>query len=293
MGTPLLGLPLTPAEATTLRYLTEGYSIADIAHREGICAATVHSRAARARRKLGAISNDHAVQLYAEQQATQAQPPPAPAAQTPSENTMSDPTALGHADAMIEKAWGHPIAELGKASVRHPVEDPLLRAATHTRSHLVVVSKSVAVHQDRLHALTRPGHVPAFYGPDRITQSASALQTAYAESNTALQAISHVIAAREYTLTDQADTAVERVQAATARSTRALGLWACRLISPFRRRPPAGAARYRTCCKQWSVLVPGGGGAGGRGPPPRPGPPRHPPPPARRPNRAAISAPES
>ncbi|MFF4820762.1 LuxR C-terminal-related transcriptional regulator [Kitasatospora sp. NPDC001309] len=72
MSKSLLGLPLTRTEATTLRYLTEGYTVAEIALRQSACAATVRSRAARARRKLGAGSNDHAVQLYAEQQATAA-----------------------------------------------------------------------------------------------------------------------------------------------------------------------------------------------------------------------------
>ncbi|WP_441245269.1 LuxR C-terminal-related transcriptional regulator [Kitasatospora sp. McL0602] len=68
MSKPLHGQPLSPAETTLLRYLTEGYTVAEIAHRQSASAATVHSRAARARRKLGATSNDHAVQLHAEQQ---------------------------------------------------------------------------------------------------------------------------------------------------------------------------------------------------------------------------------
>ncbi|MDH6709141.1 hypothetical protein P3T27_005887 [Kitasatospora sp. MAA19] len=90
----------------------------------------------------------------------------------PLEDAVSDATALDHADAMIEKAWGRPIAELEKAAPRMPVEDPMLRSAMHHRSLLVVVSNSIAVHQERLHALTRPGHVPAFYDLDRITASA-------------------------------------------------------------------------------------------------------------------------
>ncbi|MDH6145517.1 DNA-binding CsgD family transcriptional regulator [Kitasatospora sp. GP30] len=218
LSKPLLGLPLTLAEATLLRFLTEGYTIAEIAHRQGARAATVHSRAARARRKLGAGSNDHAVQLYAEQQAAASRQA---TEQAPLENTVSDPTALDHADSMIEKAWGRPIAELEKASVRLPVEDPLLRTAMHTRSHLAVVSNAAVVHQERLHALTRPGHVPAFYDLDRITQSASALRTAYAESNTALQAISHVIDARELALKAEGGPDASRVRAATARTSQA------------------------------------------------------------------------
>ncbi|MEE1786923.1 LuxR C-terminal-related transcriptional regulator [Streptomyces sp. SP17BM10] len=69
MSKPLLGQPLTPAEATVLRHLTEGYTIADIAHQQSARAATVHGRAARARKKLGGLTLDHAVQLYAEHQA--------------------------------------------------------------------------------------------------------------------------------------------------------------------------------------------------------------------------------
>ncbi|MDX3775970.1 hypothetical protein [Streptomyces europaeiscabiei] len=114
---------------------------------------------------------------------------------------MSDATALNQADAMIEKAWGRPIDALETLAVRRPVEDSLLRSAMHIRSSLVVSNNAVAVHQDRLHALTRSGHVPAFYGLDRITSSAVALRVAQAESRTALQAINHVIEAREASVT--------------------------------------------------------------------------------------------
>ena len=160
---------------------------------------------------------------------------------------MPDATALDHADTMIEKAWGRPIAELEKASVRYPVEDPLLRAAMHTRSHLTVVSNSVAVHQARLHALTRPGHVPAFFGLDRITDTASALRTAHAESITALQAIRHVVDAREAALTPQDGLGTERVRAATARTTpsRPLGLDAGLPPPPTAAAPAATPANRR------------------------------------------------
>ncbi|MEU4029746.1 hypothetical protein [Streptomyces anulatus] len=64
----------------------------------------------------------------------------------------------------------------------------------HIRSALLVTANStVAVHQERLHALTRPGHAPAFYDLQRITSSAADLHVAQAESRTALQAISHVV----------------------------------------------------------------------------------------------------
>ncbi|MFD5434777.1 hypothetical protein ACFWJ4_21810 [Kitasatospora sp. NPDC127067] len=164
------------------------------------------------------------------------------------EEPLSDATALEHADAMIEKAWGRPIAELEKAAIRHPTEAPLLRAAMHTRSHLTVVSNSVAVHRDRLHALTRPGHVPAFYDLDRITASASALRTAHAESDTALQAIRHVVDARELALQAQDGLGAERVKAAAARTTnspRPLGLPAEQPAPPATAVPTASTAKRR------------------------------------------------
>ncbi|MFG2094641.1 hypothetical protein [Streptomyces sp. NPDC048612] len=86
---------------------------------------------------------------------------------------MPDATALDQATAVIEKAWGRPIDALESLAVRSPGDDPLLRAALHLRSALVVTDNAVAVHQDRLHALTRPGHVPAFYD---LTWSASPAQ---------------------------------------------------------------------------------------------------------------------
>ncbi|MFB7109158.1 hypothetical protein [Streptomyces sp. NPDC056291] len=139
---------------------------------------------------------------------------------------MSDATALEQADAVIEKAWGRPIDVLETLAVRRPVEDPLLRSAMHIRSSLVVSINAVAVHQDRLHALTRPGHVPAFYDLERITNSAMDLRVAQAESRTALQAISHVIEAREAAVTADQAPSLRLAQAAVARSAhapRALG----------------------------------------------------------------------
>ncbi|MDT0464773.1 hypothetical protein [Streptomyces gibsoniae] len=131
---------------------------------------------------------------------------------------MPDATALDQATAMIEKAWGRPIAVLESLAVRRPSDDPLLRSAMHIRSALVITDNAVAVHQDRLHALTRPGHVPAFYDLERITNSAADLRVAQAESRTSLQAISHVIEAREATVTASGAPAALLAQAAVARS---------------------------------------------------------------------------
>ena len=139
---------------------------------------------------------------------------------------MSDATTLDQATAMIEKAWGRPVDALEALAVRRPSEDPLLRAAMHIRSTLVVTDNAVAVHQDRLHALTRPGHVPAFYDVERITSSAADLRVAQAESRTALQAISHVVEAREAAVPAAPAPAVRLAQVAVARSgqaPRALG----------------------------------------------------------------------
>ncbi|MFD5682963.1 hypothetical protein [Streptomyces bacillaris] len=111
---------------------------------------------------------------------------------------MPDVTALDQATTMIEEAWGRPIEALESIAVRRPTDDPLLRSAMHIRSALLVTAdSSVAVHQERLHALTRPGHAPAYYDLQRITSSAADLRVAQAESRTALQAISHVVQARE------------------------------------------------------------------------------------------------
>ncbi|WP_329553695.1 hypothetical protein [Streptomyces sp. NBC_00696] len=139
---------------------------------------------------------------------------------------MPDATALDQATAMIEKAWGRPIEDLEALAVRRPNNDPLLRSALHIRSALVITNNAVAVHQDRLHALTRPGHVPAFYDLERITNSAAHLRVAHAESRTSLQAISHVIEAREAAAIADRPPAVRLAQAAVARSghaPRALG----------------------------------------------------------------------
>ncbi|MFE2498412.1 hypothetical protein [Streptomyces scopuliridis] len=139
---------------------------------------------------------------------------------------MPDATALDQATAMIEKAWGRPIETLETLAVRRPTDDPLLRSAIHIRSALVITDSAVAVHQDRLHALTRPGHVPAFYDLERITSSAANLRVAQAESRTSLQAINHVIEAREAAATADRAPAVRLAQAAVARSghaPRALG----------------------------------------------------------------------
>lgn len=131
---------------------------------------------------------------------------------------MPDATALDQATAMIEKAWDRPIEVLESLAVRRPAEDALLRSVMHIRSTLVVTDSAVAVHRDRLHALTRPDHAPAFYDLERITSSAADLRVAQAESRTSLQAISHVIEAREAAASADRAPSVRLAQAAVART---------------------------------------------------------------------------
>ncbi|MEU6172739.1 hypothetical protein ABZ832_12500 [Streptantibioticus parmotrematis] len=152
---------------------------------------------------------------------------------------MPDATALDQADAMIEEAWGRPLDELEILAVQHPAEDPLLRSAMHIRSSLVVYSNAAAVHQERLHALTRTGRVPTFYDNERITTSATDLRVALAESRVALQAINHVIATRATTQKNPAPT--DRLtRTAVARSSAVIA----RTASPSAARPATASAQH-------------------------------------------------
>ncbi|MFB7776293.1 hypothetical protein [Streptomyces bauhiniae] len=130
---------------------------------------------------------------------------------------MPTATMLDQATAMIEKTWGRPIEMLEVLANRRPCEDPLLRSAIHIRSALVITDNAVAVHQDRLHALTRHGHVPAFWEMDRLTGAAADLRVAHAESQAYLQSIRRVVEAHETTAPDPAP-AVRLARAAVARS---------------------------------------------------------------------------
>ncbi|MFJ4868553.1 hypothetical protein [Streptomyces sp. NPDC088757] len=135
---------------------------------------------------------------------------------------MPTATMLDQATAMIEKAWGQPVEALEVLAVRRPSEDPLLRAAMHTRTALAITDNSVSVHQNRLHALTRPGYVPAHYELDRIVSSAADLRVALSESGAYLQAIRRVVEAREAAVPAARAPADRLTQAAVARSGHAL-----------------------------------------------------------------------
>jgi hypothetical protein len=135
-------------------------------------------------------------------------------------DTDTEPSTYDQATTMIEQAWGHPIDALEDLAHHRPVEDPLLRSAMHIRASLAVSSNAAAVHQDRLHALTRPGHTPPFYDLDRLTRTAADLRVAHAESLTSLRAIRCITDTREATLRAAPAPAARLAQAAAARSTR-------------------------------------------------------------------------
>lgn len=130
------------------------------------------------------------------------------------------PTAaiLDQATAMIEKAWGQPINMLEAHAVRRPCADPLLRSAIHIRTALAITDNAVSVHQDRLHALTRHGHAPAFYEMDRLTGAAADLRVAHAESQAYLQSIRRVVEAHEAAASAVSAPEMRLTQAAVARS---------------------------------------------------------------------------
>jgi hypothetical protein len=135
-------------------------------------------------------------------------------------DTDSEPSAFDQATIMIEQAWGRPIDELEALAHHQPVEDPLLRSAMHIRSILAVSANAGIVHQDRLHALTRPGHIPPFYDLDRITRTAADLRVAQAESLTYLRAIRCITDTHEAIPRAQPAPTSRLAQAATTRSAR-------------------------------------------------------------------------
>lgn len=123
---------------------------------------------------------------------------------------------LADIDRMITTAWERPMAELEATAAHRPVEDALLRSVMRARQALIHADTTARAHQDRLHALTRPGVIASF-DLDRITTSANALRVATAEADMAMRAITYLVDSRE--LADQAGrVSPGRVQAAVARS---------------------------------------------------------------------------
>ncbi|WP_406281367.1 hypothetical protein [Streptomyces sp. NBC_00209] len=131
---------------------------------------------------------------------------------------MPSTTARDEATAMIEKAWGRPVEDLEPLAKQRPCADPLLRSVMHIRSALVITETSTAVHQGRLHALTRGDHTPGFFDLERIASSATSLHVGQAENRIALQAIGYVIEARKAAAPRDNAPAALRAQAAVARS---------------------------------------------------------------------------
>ncbi|MFJ5875324.1 hypothetical protein ACIQD1_11455 [Streptomyces sp. NPDC093088] len=134
---------------------------------------------------------------------------------------MSTATMLDQATAMIQKAWGQPIEVLEALAVRRPYEDLLLRTAMHTRMAMAITDSALTTHQNRLHALSRPGHVPTFYEEEQITTSAVSLRVAHTESRAHLETIRRVVEAREAAVPAARAPADRLAQAAVARSGRA------------------------------------------------------------------------
>ncbi|MFE1439191.1 hypothetical protein [Streptomyces sp. NPDC058739] len=165
---------------------------------------------------------------------------------------MPDTTALDLATSGIEKAWGQPIELLEVLAVRRPCDDPLLRSAMHIRTALAITDNAVSVHQDRLHALTRPEYVPAFYELDRLVSSAADLRVALAESGADVQAVRRVVEAREAASAADRGPAANLSRAAVARSglaSHAPGRCPTsvfRRLSSGRRRPHRGRAAERS-----------------------------------------------
>ncbi|MET9059806.1 hypothetical protein ABZX99_18510 [Streptomyces antibioticus] len=131
---------------------------------------------------------------------------------------MPDTIALDQATSMIEKAWGQPIEVLEVLAFRRPSDDPLLRSAMHIRTALAITDNAVSVHQDRRHALTRPGYVPAFYELDPDRQLGGRPRVALAESSAYVQAIRRMVEAGEAASTTDRGPAANLSRAAVARS---------------------------------------------------------------------------
>ncbi|WP_441247364.1 hypothetical protein [Kitasatospora sp. McL0602] len=159
---------------------------------------------------------------------------------------MTENTALAQADSMIATAWNRPIEELEADAGRQQSGDLLLKSVMRIRSSLVIWNTAVAVHRERLHALTRPGFVPDFHDLQRITDSAGSLRTAYAESQAALQSIRHVVEARESAPPASGTPTASRSlsQAAVTRSANAPAD-GTQLPSPAASRPTAAATVLR------------------------------------------------
>lgn len=166
---------------------------------------------------------------------------------------MPDESDLAAADAMIYAAWGHSVDELSDYLREGRVQDPALVAVLRIRGALVIDDSDVSAHQQRLHRLTRPGHVSFFHELNQVGAASSELLSTRAGSQARLHAIRSVIEAYpEKHLADGLTrslvrSATTRVEAARARSTAVAvdGPTDTRDASPVVSAIPAARARGR------------------------------------------------
>ncbi|MGW1281738.1 hypothetical protein ACWD4V_32900 [Streptomyces tsukubensis] len=140
---------------------------------------------------------------------------------------MPQPTALATADAVIEAAWRRPVDTLQTLRHEGRTTDPTLLTVLRIRQSLVFSDAEISSQQERLHHLTRPGHVPLLHELDAVTSAAAQLRTAHAEAHARVRALCAVIDAHpEHRLADQLTRDLDRsaavqprAEAARARTT--------------------------------------------------------------------------
>ncbi|MFF2025054.1 hypothetical protein ACFVW2_25010 [Streptomyces sp. NPDC058171] len=106
---------------------------------------------------------------------------------------MSQHTALATADTVIEATWQRPVDALQTLLRERRTTDPTLLTVLRIRQSLLFSDAEITSHQERLHHLTRPGHVPLLHELDSVTSAATQLRTAHAEAHARVRAICAVI----------------------------------------------------------------------------------------------------
>ncbi|MEV3871593.1 hypothetical protein [Streptomyces sp. NPDC049906] len=138
---------------------------------------------------------------------------------------MSQPTALATADSSIRAAWQRPVDTLQTLRSEGRTTDPTLVTVLRIRQGLLFSDAQMTAHQNLLHHLTRPGHVPDLLELDTMTSSTTQLRIAHAEAHARVRAICSVIDAHpegqlaDNLTRDLARTGVPRADAALARTT--------------------------------------------------------------------------
>ncbi|REK86925.1 hypothetical protein DY245_29375 [Streptomyces inhibens] len=135
---------------------------------------------------------------------------------------MPDTSDLTAADAMIRAAWGHPVDELYDYLREGSAHDPALVAVLRIRTALVIDDSDVAVRRERIHSLTRKGHVPLHHDLQQLGSSSAELRQAHAANHARLHAIRSVIdASPEGPLAQGLTRSLDRSAAVRAKPTRA------------------------------------------------------------------------